>query len=431
MKEDVHFTARGWFALLVVGSAAFTLFGSLVPFEFQSRTWRQTVDSFAWAMQHRLKLESRSDGIANVMLGVPLGFGLLGMLCADRMVPKWRTVLYGLMFLPACCGFAASVEFSQLYVPTRTCAGSDVLAQTVGSAIGMIAWLIRGQWLTEEIRKATTGIGAPGRFLIGYILLLGFIQALPLDVSLSPADVYHKFRDGGVRFIPFGEFREFSGDKAWERGAGLIELFGLYLPAGLIAGRMPGRFWSRNDVGQVALAALALSTSLEAGQLFVFSRVTSATDALTGASAAIAGWKLASSKAGQLPLLGLVWFLLLGIISWEPLSFPGPAQPFVWTPGMPVEGGNPISALEAMLTKVVLFGLLGAIVAAIHPGKHDLMPIVAASIGLLASAVFEAVRTQTPNHSPSITDVFLGGMGSFAGAWIRGRILLVKEDAIR
>jgi VanZ family protein len=423
--------ARRWFALLVLGSASFTLFGSLVPFQFQSKTWSEAVDDFAWAMTNRIKIDSRSDGIANVMLGVPLGFGLLGVICADRCVSRWRASLYGLAMLPGCCAFAASVEFAQLFVPVRTCSGADVLAQTLGSAIGMATWLVRGQWLTDEIRKATTGIGAAGRFLIGYVLLLGFIQALPLDLTLSPADVYRKFRDGGVRLIPFGEYRHLSGDKAWERNAGLLKLAGLYLPAGLLAGCLPGRFWWGNGVGRVALTAFGLSASIEAGQLFVTGRSSSATDALIGALAAMLGWKLARSKAEKGWILGSVWFLLMAAISWEPLTFPGPSQPFDWIPGMPLEGGNPLSALENMLTKLVLFGLIGVLVAATQVVKRDWKLLAAAAIGWLTSAVFEVVQTQTPNHSPSITDVLLGGFGSFAGAWTRGRVFVVSEEIRR
>jgi VanZ family protein len=423
--------ARRWFALLVLGSASFTLFGSLVPFQFKSKPWSEAVDSFIWAMNHRMDLESRSDGVANVMLGVPLGFGLLGMLCADRCVPWLRASLYGLAMLPACCAFAASVEFSQLYVPVRTCSGSDVLAQTIGSAIGMIGWLIIGQRLTDEIRKATTGIGAAGRFLFGYVLLLGFIQALPLDLTLSPANVYRKFRDGGVRLIPFGEFRNLAGDQTWERIAGLLQLAGLYLPVGLLAGCLPGRFWSGNNFGQVALAALGLSASIEAAQLLVISRGSSATDALIGAAAVVVGWRLACAKAERRWRLGLVWFLSMAVVSWQPLTFPGPSQPFDWIPGMPFEGGNPLSALENMLTKLVLFGLIGAIVATSPAVKKKWALVVATATGLLASVLFEAVQTQTPSHSPSITDVLLGGFGSFAGAWVRGRVFVVSEETTR
>ena len=425
--------ARRWFAVLVLGSASFTLFGSLVPFEFRSRSLSNAVDAFQAAMTSRIAIESRSDAVANVMLGIPLGFGLLGMLCADGRVSRHRACLYGLALLPACGAFAASVEFAQLYVPVRTCAGSDVLAQTIGSAMGMLIWLVCGQWLTDEIRKATTGSGAAGRFLVGYVLLLGFIQALPLDLTLSPANAYRKFRDGKVRAIPFGEFRSETGERAWERAAGLLKLAGLYLPAGLLAGCLPGRFWSRDNVCRVLLVAIALPVGIEAGQVLVESRVSSATEALVGAIAAMAGWKLAKSNrsARDVWMFGLFWFGLLMVISWEPFQFPGPAQPFDWIPGMPLEGSNPLSALEEMLTKLVLFGLGGVIVASSSLGKSDWTLRVAAAIGLLTSSVFESGQTLTPNHSPSVTDVLLGGMGAFAGAWTARRVLTITEDTLR
>ena len=39
-------------------------------------------------------------------------------------------------------------------------------------------------------------------------------------------------------------------------------------------------------------------------------------------------------------------------------------RPFDWMPGAPLESGDPLNALEEMLTKFVLFGLLGVLVAA-------------------------------------------------------------------
>src|SRR5205823_747278 len=45
--------ARRWYALLVCGSAAFTLFGSLVPFEFRDRPWGDATAAFARAMTER------------------------------------------------------------------------------------------------------------------------------------------------------------------------------------------------------------------------------------------------------------------------------------------------------------------------------------------------------------------------------------------
>src|SRR5580704_3455203 len=100
-------------------------------------------------------------------------------------------------------------------------------------------------------------------------------------------------------FVPFGEFRHYSGNDAWERVGSLLKLVGLYLPVGLLAGCLPGRFWSRDHLWRVALAAMGLAVSIEAGQLLVATRTSSATDALVGAAAAAAGWRLTHSKPGK------------------------------------------------------------------------------------------------------------------------------------
>jgi VanZ family protein len=421
--------ARRWFALLAVGSMAFTLFGSLVPFEFQWRTWPDACSAFATAMTGRLAIESRSDAVANVMLGVPLGFGLLGCLCADRRPALPRVVGYALLLLPACCAFAATVEFAQLYVPVRTCSGSDVAAQTIGSAVGMLGWFAFGQRVTEEIRRAASGSGASGRFLVAYVLLLGFIQALPFDLTLSPANIYHKLRDGRIVLLPFREFEGMSSSEKWERFAGLLKLAGLYIPVGLLAGCLPERFFPRWKPGRIVLAALVLPTVIEAGQLLVESRVSSATDVLVGFFAVVLGWFVAvrrrAAGAGMLAI-ALSWFALMAVASWEPLTFPGPVQRFDWIPGKPFLNGNPLTTLEDILVKLVLFALVGAVVARSRRGSREYTMALAVAAGLATSGLLEIGQLATPNHSPSITDVLLGGMGALAGSWTAVRVVRTR-----
>ncbi len=422
--------ARHGLALLAVGSAAFTLLGSLVPFEFHARPLGEAISSFSWAMTNRAVVQSRSDGIANVLLGVPLGFALLGYLSIDRPVPRSRVLLLGLAVLAACVAFAAAVEFVQLFVPARTCAGSDVLAQGLGSIIGMAGWLAFGQRLANDVRNAGAGSGAAGRFLVAYILLLGFVQALPLDLSLSPYQAYYKYRDGSVLLIPFQEFRTPSKEERWARAASLVKLAGLYLPVGLLAAGLPGRFWAPENWVRVLLAALALAVCLELGQVLVKGRTTSATDALVGAAAAFFGWLFAHVRAGRnlsfgdVIGLGSWWLLALGVVSWQPFAFAQPVRPFDWIPGMPLEGRNPLVALEEMLTKVVLFGLGGAMVVSLRePGPTSPRGLaVVGFFGLAVSAVFEAGQRLMPDHTPCITDVILGGLGTCCGAWALGQV---------
>jgi VanZ family protein len=423
--------ARTSYAVLALGSAAFIAVGSLVPFHFQPRPWGEATDAFVRAMAQRPKTLSKSDLAANVMLGLPLGFALLGMLCAGRALPRVRVALYALALLPMCAAFSAAVEFAQLYAPGRTCSGLDVLAQTVGAAAGMLAWLALGPWFTDQVRRAATGSAPASRLLVAYVVLLGFIQALPLDLNSSPADAYRKLYgraeagDTAVKPVPFGEFRTLSGDEVDRRIATLVQLAGLYLPVGLLASRVPGRFWSRGNFPWVLLAGLGLALFLELGQVMVKSRTCNATDVLVGGSAAFAGWLVGHGfrhrlNNGQTILLGALWGVALLWVSWQPLRQGSPVA-FDWVPGMPLQG-HPLWALEAMLTKLVLFGLAGAIVAArvgVARPHAFAIPVV---LGLAASALFEVGQTRFVGHTPGITDVLLGGLGAFCGAWVTRRV---------
>ena len=437
---------RRTFALLVLGAVAFTYYGSLVPFDYRPRPWGEVVDSFAWAMRNRALPESRSDGVANVLLGIPLGFALLGLVCVDRTTPVYRFALVrAVLLLPLCTLVAAGAEFAQLYFPARTCSGSDVLCQTLGAALGMAAWVVAGQRLTAEARAVWGGSrigGAAGRLLAGYLALLAFVQTLPLDLTLSPGQVGGKLRDQAVS-VPFGEFhghtgREFWGavakrlgkhegtpqppdadpDRPWKPVAKLLTVFGLYLPVGLLLAKLPGRRWGR--IAWVAAAAVALGCVLEALQLIVVSRTPSATDVTVGAAGVLAGWGIGRASpftVSRASLLGVSWFAALAVVSWQPFRFAARPVPFDWVPGLPLEGGNPLFALEEMLTKLVLFSLGGVMIGALGGGR-----IAGALAGLVASAIFEAGQTAFALHTPCVTDVLLGGCGAFVGAWLTTRL---------
>jgi VanZ family protein len=420
---------RKWYALLALGSAAFTLAGSLVPFDFRAVAPGEALDTFKHAMAGRLAVVSRSDAAVNVMLGVPLGFALLGWLSADRGLIRSRVALRGLAVLPACAVFAALVEFTQVFTPSRMPSGLDVLAQTLGAALGMVLWLACGQWLTNEVRKAATGTGTAARFLVAYLAFLGFIEALPLDLSASPYAAYRKFRDGGVKPIPFREFGGMTEDEVLKRIGTLLELAGLYLPVGLLAARLPDRFWRPENAVRVALAALAVALVIEMGQVLVRSRTTSATDVLVGGGVAFLGWAIGKAfRNGRnfqgMYFLGALWWVALLWVSWQPFEVAaGVRIPFDWVPGGPLEGGNPLWALEEMLTKLVAFGLGGAILAGTvygRPGRRT--HAVAAVMGLFAAAFFEFGQTRFLHHTPCVTDVLLGGLGAFCGVWMTSKV---------
>jgi VanZ family protein len=410
---------RRTYALLALALAAFVAYGSWVPFDFRPRPWGDARSAFEWAMTARARVESRADGLGNLMLGVPLGFALLGAACADRP-GAGRAVLAAAGCLPLCTALAMTVEFGQLYLPTRTCAGSDVIAQTIGAAFGMLAWAVAGQWATGHARVvwARAGGAAP-RLLVGYLALLAFVQALPLDLSPSPADLYRKLRDA-VQYVPFGEltgvppgFRSrpaaglpepLTEAERWRRAAVLIQVFALYLPVGLLAARVKSL-----PLGIVPLA-LAAAVGMEALQLLVKSRTSSATDVVVGTLGAACGW-----AAGRRPAawwVAAVWCGVLAVHAWQPWTARTDPVAFEWLPGVPLEGGDPIHGLSEVLTKSILFAPLGLFTGRRHA------PLVAMAV----AAVLEVGQLYVSTRYPGTTDVLVAGFGAWVAATVRRQV---------
>ncbi len=426
-------TARRALACCAAGAAAFTLYGSLVPFQFRALTIGRALELFGMLLEEGVWVYSRSDLLANVLLGAPLGFFLLGAARADREPAAKRTLFAALALWPLCALFALGVEFAQQFTATRNCALSDIGAQSVGSALGMLAWAARGPALVRAARAvaARTDPNPAARVLFAYLAVLLFVQTLPFDVTASPGELYKKVRDGGVTVVPFAEFRGAPDERRWELYGKFVKLAGLFFPVGLLLARAGGRA-ARWGAPTVALAALALAVLAEAAQLPVRSRAPSATDALVGALAVLVAWYAARVHHEGLALpFAASWFVVwLAALTPAYLPRPGappPAEPraFDWVPFAAVETGDPMHALEDVLTKLVLFGLVGVLVAArVLPPKVRRGPggsvrvavAISVALGLFVSAGVESAQRHAAAHTPGITDVLLGGAGAALGA---------------
>ncbi len=422
--------ALGWLAAAV---AAFTVYGSLVPFHFRAVPFGDAVGRFRATLAAGVSIESKSDAAANLMLGVPLGFALLGCACRGRS--QVATAVGILVLLPACAGFASAVEFAQLFTPNRNCAASDILAQALGAAFGMAAWVAFGPRLTDAALAVwhRADADAVSKLLIAYVAFVAFVQVQPLDLTLSPRNLYHKLRD--LR-LPFTEFDAADAER-WATYAKLVKLAALYLPIGLLAARLKGRVegWG---IARTAAVAVLLGAALEAPQLFVASRRPATTDALVGALAAVAGWYAGRvhSEGLAVPFVlswAVVWCAGMTVVTQPPPGTPrlDAPRPFDWIPGAPLESGEPLHALEEMLTKLVLFGLLGVIVAARvlpprtrrgPPGSVPVAVAVAAVLGLLASGLIESSQRWHEAHTPCVTDVLLGGAGAGLAVLVASRL---------
>ena len=229
--------------------------------------------------------------LANVLLGVPLGFCLLGARRVDRP-GRGAAVRAGLVLWPGCVALAAAVEFAQLYFPGRTSSATDVLAQGVGAAVGMAGWVLAGQWLTDVVRRvwADPRAGGPAsRLLLACLGLIALAQLLPLDLSASPYAARKRFLHGDVTLIPFAEWNTPQADRAWLVLTWLGQVT-LFFPAGWLLARLPGRLWRRwYRLPAVVAVGLGVALVTEAGQLLV-SRFPSVADVLVGVAGVTVGW---------------------------------------------------------------------------------------------------------------------------------------------
>ncbi|HUR55162.1 MAG TPA: VanZ family protein, partial [Gemmataceae bacterium] len=301
---------------------------------------------------------------------------------------------------------------AQLFLPSRTCAGSDVIAQGIGAAVGMVLWATVGQRMTGHARVIWARTeGAVPRLLVAYLALLAFVQTLPLDLTPSPADLYRKFRDT-VRYVPFGEFRNATELEAWNRTVTLIQVFALYLPVGLLASRLGGGVAGIAHPTKLALLALGVAIGMESLQLVVQSRTPSATDVVVGTCGALCGWAVGRCRVSW--WMAVPWILLLAVHAWQPWTARTTPVAFEWIPGLPLEQGDPLFSLEEFLTKAVLFAPLGLI------ARH---PALAAAVAAAVSMVFEIGQVFVSSRYPGVTDVLIAGFGAWVAASVAGRVI--------
>jgi VanZ family protein len=382
---------------------------------------------FGEALSEPVRITSLSDWVSNIALFTPLGYLLTAALAVDR--PRVGFVV-GVAVVVGCALFSASIEFLQLFFPPRVTSLNDIVAETIGSAFGATAWLAVGRPLTEWVRRDAFGLASgvfPAELLPGCILLVAVVQFLPLDFSLQPGALYHKFRDGKVGLV---------SPHPWPGVAQVayrqLSNHFMFVPIGvLLAGLRGSRWQDWSDWRRVVGLAVLVVGPIKLVQLFVLSRNSVALDVISGVSAIVLGWAVGvavrrASPTGRGSAWGvalLAWAGVVVYLNWYPFDFSltlelaiDRLQKVSLLPFADYVSGYYLNALDQLVSKLALYVPAGLILPHVFGWRTNLTGGIRVVLAVALWAIFiEIGQAFLPNRYPSLTDVLIETLGAWFG----------------
>jgi glycopeptide antibiotics resistance protein len=344
-----------WVALAYT---AFVVYGSLVPLDFRSLPWQEALARFQNLPWLTLGIEARADWVANILLFIPLAFLWLGVLWRHQSL-GWGMVA-SLLVLLAAGLLSLAIEFIQIFFPPRTTSLNDLVAESLGALIGVAAWWLSGPrllaWL-EAWGSAHGPLRQSERWLVVWLVGLFLYNLLPLDLTLSPVELYHKFKAGRVVLVPFAALPHDPVQAVYE----LVTDVMVWMPVAW--------WWRVGGVSFLRTVAYTVGAAqvLEFLQLWVYSRVADVTDVLTAAGGGMLGAGMTAIRWAALPrwawtITALAWLgILLGLF-WYPFDFRSEAQAadeILRAPLTIYYFGTEFRAATEVLHKVLFFLPLG------------------------------------------------------------------------
>ena len=447
-------SARCYLAV-ALGFVAFAIYGSLIPFEWRHLdpgvAWEQFGRTFQFSPTGRL---SRSDVLANVLLFVPIGFSLAGARLVDRR--GWMALLRtALLILPVSLAVSGAAEFLQMFTSDRIPSGLDIVAQTVGTVLGIAAWQVIGQEFTNWIRESLAA--APqdraSRVLVAAAAAWIFVNLVPFDITIDLGDLARRVETGRISLVPFGG--DLSGSRRdWDIVAKAVGA----LPLGLLG--VSVMYLRRMRVWPGAfLVGAGIVVSVECLQVFIRSHSADTGDALLGSLGVAAGiWigtrvlpkpdgarAVVRSDGRSWRALGVVgiWCLVLAAYHWQPYDFTVDKEAIrakvAQISILPFAGylrGSYLNAFNDLLTKLALavpFGVVASFVGGRNRVAFLSTTVLWLIVAMCVFGLLEGGQFFLPSRVPDPSDVLVGVTGAYAGLLLgrwagRGRPGVTKDD---
>lgn len=433
---DASPATRRWLLGLSVAYLIFVVYGSLVPLSFQPMPWALALDRFSAIPYLQLGIDSRADWVANVLLFIPLSF-------------LWATVLWpgrgaggaaftAVLVIGAAAVLSVTIEFTQVFFPPRTVSINDIVAENLGALIGALihAWQRQRfcRWM-DRLPLIQGTLALTQHALWVYLLVLFGYGLLPLDLTISPVEIYHKWRQGKVVIVPFTAAYRDTAHRVYD----LVTDALVWLPVALLW-RASGQRSRSSALGLV----VATATLLELLQLLVYSRVTDTTDIVTAAIGALLAGALnpfgasgpSTDRAAARPLrqaswpwvlAAIGWLGVLALVFWYPFDFHvergflrDRVDGLSWVPFNTYYQGSEFRAATEVLHKTLFLAPLGVLLGgwarSLSPASSPALVRGCAWSSMLATALaIEAGQLLLPGKSADITDVMLELLGALAG----------------
>lgn len=428
---------RGAMFLLAMLYLVFVIYGSLVPLDFRPRPFDQAIAEFQQIRQLNLGIGSRADWVANILLFVPLAFFWTGV-SGGRGAWPLRMVASLLVF-GGCVGLSFAIEFTQLFFPPRTVSLNDIYAEALGAAIGGLWWWWMGPSIWSRVCHLPLLRGsrslAENALWIYLALLFGY-NLLPLDLTISPVEIYHKWAEGRILLRPLSGLPSAPAQQVYELVSDVL----VWIPVSLLCVRS-----GTKSAGQAWRWAIVAALVLELLQVFIYSRVSDTTDLLTALVGALIGSRLARSGAAFSPApriagsygrfgWGLVLFIGsvagLCLVFWYPFDFTsdrnvlrGRLSMLYGVPFRSYYYGTEFRAVTEVLHKIVFFIPAGVSLAWMRLALpvsmlRNVWSLLAVCAIVAVAFIIELGQVALPGKYPDNTDLVfesLGGLLGYAG----------------
>lgn len=417
MSEPPFRHGQTWPVFL--GYLIFVVYGSLVPFEYRPLPLDAALAQFAQIPFLNLGVGSRADWVANLVLYVPLAF--LGAAWLTQGTPRVPRPLVLTLVGLFCVGLAVAVEFTQLFFAPRTVSLNDLLAETLGTLVGLLLFQVGHGRLTRLAADFAAGghasvVAALSLFGLGY----GLLSLFPYDVLISWEELRAKLAAGNQGWLLAGTCDAWLRCAARQAG----ELVAI-MPLGvLLTLAMPSLSRRR-----ILVLGLALGLALEAAQLLLASGISQGLSVLGRGLGLLAGALLGQSLRQwgprplarwislALPLLALPYVALLAALGgWlgDPwVSFREALARLAEVRLMPLYYhyySTEPAAMASLLAQAGLYAPMGLAAWALTTRRVRVSPWSAWGVGLSAAALalpIELGKLLAPPRHPDLTNLLI------------------------